>query len=387
MKSCMIIAGEKSGEDHAMSFVPYIMKNHPGLKFYGVGGEALKGIGVELLYHLKDFSSWGISEVVEKIPFYFKALDRLEREAIERDTKVAIVIDFQDFNLRLAQRLKKRGVNVLYYVAPQAWGWRPWRAKTLAKCVHTLFTILPFEKKWFQERGVGRVKSIIHPVLTEYKSKIDSLDLGLHQKPFYNDLDRPLKVLLLPGSRNFEVALLLEEFHDAIIRLQRDLNIEVSIVKSSSVRPEIFKLNEFKYNSEYTETDLVKALTEADLCIAASGTVTLTTALFEIPTVVCYKASLLSEMVYELLAIYKGPMSLANIVHEEIVFPELKQGHVHGYGIYNLIKKWTSDKDAYMDVKKKLSQTKNKISGDDFDVAGYMESVILESYSLENVNA
>ena len=154
LDSCLIIAGEKSGEDHAMTFLPVLKKHSPNCHFYGVGGQRLENEGVELLYHLKDFSGIGISEVLSKIPFYYKALDHILDEVKKRKTKTAILIDFQGFNLKLAKKLKALGVNVLYYVAPQAWVWKPWRSKVLEKNVHTLFTILPFEKKWFQATSV-----------------------------------------------------------------------------------------------------------------------------------------------------------------------------------------------------------------------------------------
>ena len=118
----LLIAGEKSGEEHALSFVPELLRKFPNLHFYGVGGDNLKSNGMELLYHLRDFSSWGFTEVIGKIPFYFKALRKIEAEVERRNTKIAILIDFQDFNMRLAKKISKKGVKVLYYVAPQALG-------------------------------------------------------------------------------------------------------------------------------------------------------------------------------------------------------------------------------------------------------------------------
>ena len=192
MNSCLIIAGEKSGEDHAMTFLPELMKLSPNCKFYGVGGKRLEDLDVELLYHLKDFSGIGISEVLGKIPFYFKALDNIVSEVKKRETKTAILIDFQGFNLKLAKKLKKLGVNVLYYVAPQAWVWKPWRSKVLEQNVHTLFTILPFEKKWFSERGVTKVKAVVHPLMNEYGQQLSSV----RKRKFDDFQNRFPKILL-----------------------------------------------------------------------------------------------------------------------------------------------------------------------------------------------
>ncbi len=103
--SCLVIAGEKSGEDHAMTFLPELMKLSPQTEFYGVGGQRLEKLGMQLIYHLKDFSGIGISEVLGKIPFYYKALDHLLEEVDKRNTKTAILIDFQGFNMKLAKKL------------------------------------------------------------------------------------------------------------------------------------------------------------------------------------------------------------------------------------------------------------------------------------------
>ena len=100
-KTCLIIAGEKSGEEHALSFFNDLKKASPDTTFFGVGGDELKNEGLELLYHLNDFSSWGYSEVVTKIPFYIKAMNHIVEEVQRRGCKTAILVDFQSFNLNI----------------------------------------------------------------------------------------------------------------------------------------------------------------------------------------------------------------------------------------------------------------------------------------------
>ncbi len=376
MSSCLIIAGEKSGEDHTLSFFDDLKSQVPDCHFFGVGGDALESRGVELMYHLRDFSSIGIAEIFNKIGFYFDALKKIENEVVKRSCKTAILVDFQDFNLRLARRLKKRGVNVLYYVAPQAWAWRPWRAATLGRCVHTLFTILPFEKEWFQTRGVERVKAVVHPLLQAHQKILDKQDLGLAKSPFYEDLNRPLNIVLLPGSRKHEIINLLPEIIDAAQRLKKEFNIKFSIVKSKSVDKGYYDLTPFKYDKVYSEEQLEEALIEADLSIATSGTVTLATALFELPTVAVYKASILTEMVFNLVSAYDGYKILPNIVHNKLIFPELVQEQAYGSLIYRKLKRWITKRDLYESVKKDLATTRHKLSGDDFVVSDYMAKVI-----------
>ncbi len=373
MNSCLIIAGEKSGEEHAMSFFPDLLKLCPDVKFYGVGGESLKSQGMELLYHLKDFSSMGFSEVITKIPFYFNALKSIENEVLKRGTRTAILVDFQDFNMRLAAKLKRRGVKVLYYVAPQAWAWKSHRASELSRNVHSLFTILPFEKEWFSSRGVKQIKSIPHPLMLTYKKDLDAIP----EKRF-GSWGEQLKILLLPGSRNFEVISLLPEFIKTVQCLRKFMKLEVHMVTVSHINPDFYQLFKNDVDVFYESQDLTKAMKICHFAIAASGTVTLSTGLFELPTVVCYKASLFNEFIFHNFIKYQGPISLTNIIHHQRLFPEFIQSEVNPSIICSAIRTWTSDEKLYNELKAKLKETKKLLSGETFSVPIYLSQVIHE---------
>lgn len=356
-----------------MSFFPELKKLAPDTQFYGVGGEELEKEGVELLYHLKDFSSMGFSEVIGKIPFYFKALSHLEKEVIKRDTKVAILVDFQGFNMRLAKRLKKLGVKVLYYVAPQAWAWKAHRAAAISQNVHTLFTILPFEKKWFMDRGVKQVRSIPHPLMLTYKNELNTIP----SKPF-GSWKPKLKLLLLPGSRKFEIHHLLPIFIQTAQILKELYDVEVHLVKVSHVSDEIYRYFQNDIDVWYESEDLTKAMKTCHLSLAASGTVTLSTGLFELPTVVCYQASLLNAFIFYNFIKYQGPISLTNIIHNQMIFPEFVQEQVNAQQLTRVIKSWLADETVYNKLKDELKNTKHLLSGEDFSVPQYMSQVIHE---------
>jgi lipid-A-disaccharide synthase len=372
-QSCLIIAGEKSGEEHTLSFFNDLKKASPDTHFFGVGGDDLKKEGLELLYHLNDFSSWGYSEVIAKIPFYKKAMDHIVNEVQKRNCKTAILVDFQSFNLKLAGKLKDVGVEVLYYVAPQAWAWKEYRVKKLARAVNTLFTIIPFEKKWFNDHGVMRVISVDHPLWTTYKSDL----MSFKKKTTVNS---PVEILLLPGSRKFEVEKLLPVFIESIIKLKKEFPLRVSIVKSSSVPAPLYDAYQKYFDVEYTNEYLTDALKLADFSLAASGTVTLTCALYEVPTVVCYKTSLLNQFIYETLVSYRGFVSLANIIQNRSVFPELLQDQVSAYNIVSYLKNWYYNKQTYIDLLAKLNETKTQVRGEAIGIPKYMADVIDHSY-------
>jgi lipid-A-disaccharide synthase len=371
--SCLIITGEKSGEEHALSFFNNLKKESPETSFFGVGGDDLKKEGLELLFHINEFSSWGYSEVITKIPFYMKAMNTIVEEVKRRECKTAILIDYQSFNLKLAGKLKELGVEVLYYVAPQAWAWKEYRVKKLSRSVHTLFTIIPFEKKWFLDRGVKNVISIDHPLWTTYKNELQSF----HKK---DTLAEPLKIVLLPGSRKFEVENLLPVFIETIKVLRKEIPIKVSIVQSNSVPSELYESYGDQIDQVYTNEELVTALKEADFSLAASGTVTLTCALFEVPTVVCYKTSLLNQFIFETVVNYSWFISLANIVQNRTVFPELLQDKVSVYNIVSYLRFWYYNKTDHSELLKKLKQTKDLVRGDALEIPRYMAEVIKKSY-------
>lgn len=337
-------------------------------------GDRLANNGVETIYHLKDFSSVGITEVVGKISFYFKAMAHLCAEAKRRETKIAILIDFQGFNLKLAKKLKSQGVQVLYYVAPQAWAWKAYRAKALQRNVHTLFTILPFEKKWFQDRGVSKVKAVKHPLAFEYQDKMAQVRVR-SAKDFQ---ERRLRVLLLPGSRKSEVSLMLPTFLQATRLISRELGeVEFAIVTASSVAPEYFA--NIEGMKRYQDTELFEACQWADMCMATSGTVTLTTGILGLPTVVAYRLSPTNEILLRMIIRYRGHVSLTNIIHGEELFPEFLHYEADKYNLAHTIIKWFHNPSFYDETCQKLGSTFEMLEGDDFNLAEYMRDVALNA--------
>lgn len=361
LSNCLVIAGEKSGEEHALSFLPLLRDKYPEIQFWGVGGDDLKSHGVEILYHLERFSSWGYSEVISKIPFYYRCYHHLLDEVKVRECKVAILVDFQSFNLKLAKGLHEQGVTVLYYVAPQAWAWKRYRVKKIAKYVHTLFTIIPFEKNWFLLQGVHQVCSVAHPVWTKYSQFLKE-NVPIRKKSLLGQ--ESINITLLPGSRNFEVLEQLPMFCRVCNELSKRFSLKVTLVKSKNVDHRIYESWSQYIDETYFDKDLSKALLKSDLSLATSGTVTLICALFQVPTVVSYRASLLNEFIYKTFVSYRGYTSLANIVHNQRLFPELVQEDASEFNIKRMMLRWIEGPSDYQEVCQKLKKTDLMISGE-----------------------
>ncbi len=359
MAKVLLIAGEPSGEEHAMSFLPELQAQRADLEFWGVGGDLLSGKGMELCYHLKDFSTMGFSEVVGKFSYYKKALNYLVDQAVKRKTQDAILIDFQDFNLRLAQRLAKKGIRVWYYVAPQAWAWRPWRAKTLSLCTYKLFTILPFEEKWFRDRGVSQQISIPHPLTQSWKTQL----MKLRAQPWSERLLKKPRLIVLPGSRKSEVLPLLPKFVETIkiLKLQFPQMI-VTLSKVPHLDEALYAIAKPVVDHWITPDELPEHLLNSDAALAASGTVTMGTGLLGVPTVVAYHTSLFNEFIVRHIINYQKEVSLTNLILECHAFPEFLQQQVQPSLMAQAVIKWWRNPEDWEKIKGELARLPSLLS-------------------------
>jgi lipid-A-disaccharide synthase len=183
---------------------------------------------------------------------------------------------------------------------------------------------------------------------------------------------------LLPGSRKFEIHSLLPIFIETVKKLREFYPVEVHLVKVSHVEDEIYEYFKSDIDVWYESSDLTSAMRNCHLSLAASGTVTLSTGLFELPTVVCYKASLLNVFIFYNFIKYQGPISLTNIIHGEMVFPEFVHDGVNVHQLTRVIRTWLEDERVYNELKRKLKGTKILLSGEDFSVPQFMAQVIHE---------
>src|SRR4051812_7242509 len=200
MKRILISAGEASGELYAVGLMRALKRRMPDVEFFGVGGEAMKAAGCEVVVESRHLSVVGITEIVSHLPKLYGEFRKLIREADKRKPDAAIVIDSPAFNFKVAKEMHARGVPVIYYVVPQLWAWREKRIARFHKWIKKALVIFPFEEKWYRERGVD-AEFVGHPLAEmpppsvtreEYAAKY-----GLDPKKEW--------IALLPGSRKKEV--------------------------------------------------------------------------------------------------------------------------------------------------------------------------------------
>jgi lipid-A-disaccharide synthase len=320
MSELCVITGEASGDLHAAQAVRALRKLDPTLGVFGVGGSHLQEEGVELLYHVRDLAIVGLFNVIRHVPMYRRVMNSIEAEIERRRPGAVLLVDFPDFNLRLAKRLQRLDVPILYYISPQIWAWRKQRVRQIAATVDHMMVIFPFEEELFTTAGVP-VTYVGHPLVEQLEA-------------YVSDEVRPVpegtvRVALLPGSRSMEVDALLPSMLQAVEQLRSDRQIEVFLIQASTIsRERLEQVAGGRLDGvEIVDRNRAAALARADVALASSGTATLEAAILGVPMVVMYRLTALTYALARRL-VDLDYFSLVNIVAGEEVVPELLQNEV-----------------------------------------------------------
>ncbi len=326
----MIIAGEASGEMHGAGVVAALRARRPGIEILGIGGDRMAAAGCELVYHIERFSVMGLTEVVRHLPFVRRALRRLDGLLESRRPDVLILIDYPDFNLRLARKARDRGIPVLYYVSPQVWAWRARRIHSIVRLVDCMAVVFPFEVDLYEKAG-GKVVFVGHPLLEVLESKQTRADFcagaGL-------DPDRPI-IGMLPGSRDMEVGSMLPAMAGTLKTVQGKLPGVQGVI---GLAPTVSRadlaahlagkaLPEDARGVPVVENGTYEVMNHADLLLVTSGTATLESACFGTPLLVLYRMSRLSWWIARRLVSIPD-IGLVNVVAGRRIAPEFLQDEV-----------------------------------------------------------
>ena len=320
----IIIAGEASGELHGAGVVRELKRLDPESDVFGVGGERMRAAGCELIYHIEQFSLMGLVEVVRHLPFIRSALRRLEKLFIDRRPDVLILIDYPDFNLRLARIAKRYRIPILYYISPQIWAWRPKRIHTIVELVDRMAVVFPFEVELYERAG-GQAEFVGHPLLEGLQPSHDKAEFcreaGL-------DPGRPI-IGLIPGSRWQEVSRLLRPMAETVDAVRREMpDVQGVIGLAPTIRRDTVATLMGKGPSPpVVETLTYDVMKHADLLFVASGTATLESACLGTPLFVVYKLARLSWWVGKHVVTIPD-IGLVNVVAGRRIVPEFLQDAV-----------------------------------------------------------
>lgn len=324
----LVSAGEASGDLYAASLVRALQARFPQAEFFGCTGPRMREAGVETIVDAAQLAVVGLVEVVAHIPRIYGEFRRLCRAAEERKPELAILTDSPDFHLRVARRLHRQGVPVFYLVAPQVWAWRKGRLPLMRRVLQQIFCIFPFEELFFRRHGV-KATYIGHPLTRLVRATCSRAEfLERHHLPD----DRPLLVLL-PGSRRGEVGRHWKPLREAVARVQAQLPCHAvwATPKGFVARAgdDFFRERIASSTIQVIEGDTWNAISAADIALAASGTVTVETALLGTPMITYYRVTGVSWLLGRLL-VDVPYYSMVNLVAGRRIVPELMQAAMTG---------------------------------------------------------
>ena len=319
--SLLVVAGEASGDLHGARLLEALTRRHPGLAPFGLGGPELAKAGLDCVASSDEIAVVGITEVIRILPRARQIFRMLVDAVVQRGTRVAVLIDAPDFNLRLAKALKRRGVRIVYYISPQVWAWRKRRVHAIRRLVDRMLVLFPFEVDFYRAYDVEAVH-VGHPLIDEVPQGTSAWDrLAGDQVP------EPIRISLLPGSRNSEVRSLLPSLLSTVALIADRVPVAVSLIRAPGIaRGDLERaLASCPVAVEVTEAaDRFDTLGASHLAICASGTATLEVGLIGTPMIVVYRLARWSYVLAKLLV--KLPsFSLVNLVLGAQVVPERLQ--------------------------------------------------------------
>ncbi|MEN8222979.1 MAG: lipid-A-disaccharide synthase [Acidobacteriota bacterium] len=322
MKNILIVAAEHSAENYGSKIVEQFTQSDHKVSFFGTGGNELKKKGVDIIVHNRELSIVGIVEVLSSILKIRKVMNILLDTAVKKRADAAILIDYPDFNLRLAKKLKKAGIPVYYYISPTIWAWRYSRINIIRKYVDHMFIIFPFEKEIYKREKIPFTYTG-HPLLPSIK--ITEERENFRKK--YGIRNNEKVLVLLPGSRLSEVRSLLPVMLESVKLLNDRTKIRVMILKADNINIE--EINSIlKIHGSVTgimdQEERYNLFNSSDAALASCGTSNLELAVCGLPFAAVYKVNKLSYFLgkgFLKISLY----SIVNILLEKEVVKELIQ--------------------------------------------------------------
>jgi lipid-A-disaccharide synthase len=348
-KTAYILTGEYSGEMYAAGLASHLIRQN--FKVFALGSELLSNVGAKVTFDYKKLSVVGLVEVIEHYTELKKAFDFLVEDIKIKKPDVLICIDFPDFNIRIAKKVKPFVKKLIYFIPPQVWAWRRYRAKFLSALFDRIFVLFPFEKSLYDN-----AEFLGHPLAETVKEELtkEEFEKTYKLQPVIN------RILLLPGSRKKEFTSLMPVITNACKKLSAD-NIEFILLLSPTLKQEITKplIEAFPHKlTVINNKHKYSAIKYSSVAIGASGTITLECGLLQTPMCALYKLNLLTYLV-GLLVVTIDYFTIPNIVLDCEVFKELVNDECNAKNINNYVVKVLFDKEFKNSLSDKLKKLKS----------------------------
>jgi len=330
-RKIMIVAGEASGDRHAAKLVNALREAEPNVdfEFFGAAGPRMRDVGVDPVVLSDRLSIVGLAEIGRALPVFLRAARDLKKAAAERKPDAVILVDFPDFNLKLAKSLKRQGFKIVYYISPQLWAWRKYRISTIKLYVDLLLTILPFEKAWYAEHDVTHVEYVGSPLAREVIAGSTKAEFCSN---FGLDPNSPI-VALLPGSRHKEIIRILPVMIEASELIAEKLKRVQFLIaaadegSAADIREVITTHRSVSERFKVVDSRTYDLLAASDVAAVTSGTATLEAGILGTPMVIVYRTSglnykLLEPMInvphYGLINLIAGERTAVELIQDEL---------------------------------------------------------------------
>jgi len=354
----MIVAGEASGDMYGATLAAELRALAPATRFFGMGGDCMRKAGVETLVDANRMAVMGLVEVLGHLPVIVRAFNLLKRQLLDNPPKLLILIDYPDFNLRLAKVAKRAGVKVLYFISPQVWAWRSGRVKGIGRVVDRMAVLFPFEVPFYEQAGIP-VSFVGHPLLDMVRPSMGKEDA----RQSFGLAGEGRVVGLFPGSRKAEIEKLLPVVLESARLLKErlpDLQFLLPLASSLSeedISPQVAASGLPVRIVSGRNHDLMVA---CDAAISVSGTVTMELALVGVPMVIIYRVSPLTYEVGKRV-IKVAHIGICNIVAGRRVVQELIQHEAEPFGIAREMERLLTDAPYADEVREGLAGVRVKL--------------------------
>ena len=358
-KRIMISAGEASGDMHAANIVTALQTMGSQLEFYGMGSENMRKAKVDLLIDCKDIAVVGLFEVLIHYRKIMRALNTMRDSLRDNPPDLLILVDYQEFNFKLAETARSLGIKVLFYISPQVWAWRQHRVHKIGKIIDMMAVILPFEEKFYKDANVP-VRFVGNPLADETKPNKDK-----HSCFVEYELDENKTVIgLFPGSRRGEIKRVLPIQLDTAAKLiEQKPDLQFILPIASTLDREIFIPHLSKYpqlNIKLVKDLPYNVMQCCDSIIIASGTATLEVALMGIPNCITYRISPLSYFILKRMVTIEH-IGLVNIVAEKGIIREFIQHDAQPQKIADEIIRTLDDDEYRAQMIEELNSVRDKL--------------------------
>ncbi|MEK7306774.1 MAG: lipid-A-disaccharide synthase [Nitrospirota bacterium] len=357
-KRILMVTGEASGDLHGAKLANILYQERRGLKILGIGGDKMIGSGVDIIYHIRDLGVVGITEVFFHLKAIRDAFRSVRRLIEDGGIDLVILIDYPDFNLRIAEIVKKRGIPVIYYISPQIWAWRSWRIKKIARLVNKMIVILPFEEKIYRDAGVD-CEFVGHPLLDDIEPAFNKTEFCARHGI---DPNRPV-IGMMPGSRRGEVRRILPVMMGSAMFISKEIqDVEFILSAAPTIEDKEIKdiTGKWPIDIKIVRDDSNGVIASSGFMMVASGTATLQTAILCRPMVIIYRASLITYLIGRLMVRVKH-VGLVNLVAGDGIVPEFIQHGAVPERISSTILGIMKDEKKRDELTKRLSLVRSKI--------------------------